>query len=170
LLKIPRYGDWFPPKIVPERAHLDAEVVLKAFRSKYPRINLNHLKAQISALLAHYYQDVKNDQINTLIATHWIAVLQEFPQDCVDKAVMHWLKTEKRKPKPSEIRGLAIHYFGYSEWQKIEKIKAIYSAKIGVVKNDKKTDAGVSKKEREKVAQKFKEFVKKFERKENDKY
>jgi hypothetical protein len=60
-----------------------------------------------------------------MIAADWMESLSVFPKACVEKACAWWRDNETRKPKPADIRKLAIQHFGEVEWEKLMRLRAL---------------------------------------------
>lgn len=58
-----------------------------------------------------------------MVGADWIDCLAVFPREHIDKAVTWWRDNESRKPKPADIRKLAIRFFGETEWEKVMRLK-----------------------------------------------
>lgn len=65
-----------------------------------------------------------------MVGADWIDSLGVFPREHIDKAVTWWRDNESRKPKPADIRKLAIRYFGEVEWEKLMRLKEMHGLPV----------------------------------------
>ena len=61
-------------------------------------------------LLSHYWRDDDPVELTAAIGKDWADVLEGLPQDAITKARLHYLRTENRKPKPSDIYRRALSF------------------------------------------------------------
>lgn len=64
--------------------------------------------ARVLSLLGHYYQVETDPAIRQLMLTDWIEDLSDLPQEAVEKAVTEWRRSSGSRPKPGDIRKLAL--------------------------------------------------------------
>lgn len=95
-----------------------------------PPADEGFIRMRVFTLLSHYFLASTSDGLNKAVATDWVESLSVFPQDCIEKACAEWRDEETKKPKPADIRKLCIKHFGYQEWEKIMRLKAITKCKI----------------------------------------
>lgn len=99
---------WIPPNSLTDEEHSKVLQDLSRLAPLYPPASKEWLGGRIASLLSHYFMATNSEAINTLIATDWLEALQYLPQSAVGGACKVWLENEKYKPKPSDIRNLAI--------------------------------------------------------------
>lgn len=59
------------------------------------------------ALLSHYYQPDTPAGIDELAMAQWIAALGDLPRQAIEYATMEWIRNERKRPTPADIRGRA---------------------------------------------------------------
>lgn len=66
--------------------------------------------ARVLALLGHYYQVETDPEIRRLMLADWIEDLADIPQAAIEKAVTEWRRSSGSRPKPGDIRKLALSH------------------------------------------------------------
>ncbi len=123
-------GYWNAPKSITRNQRSQIVDYLQAVRAKYPAPSPEWLAGRIATLLAHYFLASTDASISTMVGADWIDCLAVFPKEHLDKAVTWWRDNETRKPKPADIRKLAIRFFGETEWEKITRLKEMHGLPI----------------------------------------
>ena len=82
-----------------------ALVGYEAYLTPAPR---TRLLARIATLLAHFYAPDIPDTLRRGIAQDWAETLEDLPWHGIVWACSQWLKIEKRRPTPAEIRRLTL--------------------------------------------------------------
>lgn len=117
---------WALPREVTPQQVRDAKAFDLAMRAHVvPSDMEGYLKPRLAAFLAHHFNNLTGAKANAIIAADWLKQLMPFPQDAVDQAIDHWVANESRKPLPSQIRNLAIDYFGRTAWENWERAQKV---------------------------------------------
>lgn len=116
---------WIVPESVNLAERQAAITFLQETRKAHPAPSREWLSARISTLLSHYWVDGTEAMTKTLVAADWIECLETLPQDAIEKAIQFWRDRETRKPKPAEIRKLAVEFFGERKWNELMRVKQI---------------------------------------------
>jgi hypothetical protein len=116
---------WIVPESVNLAERQAAITFLQDTRKAHPAPSREWLSARISTLLSHYWVDGTEALTKTLVASDWIECLETLPQGAIEKAIQFWRDRETRKPKPAEIRKLAVEFFGERKWNELMRVKQI---------------------------------------------
>lgn len=123
-------GYWKAPKSITHGQKRQIMDYLQEVRAKYPAPSSEWLAGRIATLLAHYFLSTTDASISTMVGADWIDCLGVFPREHIDKAATWWRDNETRKPKPADIRKLAIGFFGETEWEKIMRLKEMHGLPV----------------------------------------
>lgn len=118
-------GYWEQPKEITPAASEAVRGYLAEMRSACPPVSAELLRGRIATLLSHYFTATKNENINGMIAMDWIESLSPFPQIAIESAIRHWRDNDSRKPKPADIRKLAVRAFGEVAWERYERAQML---------------------------------------------
>lgn len=116
---------WTAPTRVTMSQVMDAKKFVNEMIKISLPANKKWLSDRLESFLAHYFTAAAGEKLNAMVAHDWMQMLQDFPATCIDRAVTHWIKTEKRRPKIAEIRELSISYFGLRNWLNLERARII---------------------------------------------
>ena len=116
---------WQPPARATQDQITTARLFVNQALAARPPATKEQLADRCSALLAHFFTAAHGEKINAMVARDWVQILAPFPFDVLKAAVRRYLETSTNRPKPVEIRELCISFYGWKDWQQLERARQI---------------------------------------------
>lgn len=97
----------FDPAPIPEAERAAVEATLAQFDAWLAPAPPDWIAGRIVTLLAHFWTPDMGDKVRGAVAADWLEIMGGLPAHAIAEACRIWLRTEKWRPKPSELYGLA---------------------------------------------------------------
>lgn len=116
---------WQVPNVTPSQVEECLTVIVEIEAYLNPA-EPQKVVARIAALLSHYYVPDSRPELQRAVAHDWIDCIGEFPWWAIQEACRKWMRMERRRPTPSDIRDLCQRQVR-AEMQQRDRLRKIIS-------------------------------------------
>lgn len=120
---------WAPPRSVTVEQHRAAHNTLERLDAEIVPCSAEWLSGRIATLLAHFYVADTDPMFNRAVAGDWLKAMSGLPQFAVGEACERWVAEHTAKPKPADIRQLAISIVG-KPWVWQQRLREVVAAPV----------------------------------------